>query len=423
MSESYDVAVFGGGLAGVAAALAASSNGALVALFERSSVLGGNASLAQVHTICGFYHAVEVGAQPLPAHEGITRRIIDFLSEHGALRDPVVQGKVAYVPIQSGVLDSALQKMMIKHTSVDLCLDSQIRACSLKNKEFLFQNGDETIRSRYVIDATGGANMAAAWQLPTTEVSSSDAQIMSYIVRVSGLQYESPRKPQDSLNVSVAASRGLIGHQVSSLIGSVTCQFDSDNSCYLALNLNRKTGSEFAPLKVSENHQLREECREALPDLLSLLASRLPGWRSATVTHYPETVGVRESRVLSGRTCLSGDDLQAGKQFEDAIAWATWPMEIWDDPQGARYDYFPKAVGIPLGCLISKAHGRLGAAGRCASADHRALGSIRVLGTAMATGQAIGTAAALAAFQDCELYEVDVAEIHQKLEGLEMVFK
>ena len=50
----YDVAVVGGGSAGVAAAIAASRCGAHTLLLERAACLGGASTLRNVVTYCGL---------------------------------------------------------------------------------------------------------------------------------------------------------------------------------------------------------------------------------------------------------------------------------------------------------------------------------------------------------------------------------
>jgi glycine/D-amino acid oxidase-like deaminating enzyme len=77
----FDVAVVGGGSAGVAAAVSAARSGARSLLVERSDILGGNVGNAFVHTICGLYRLADEGearhAHPgFPQHfaEGLVRR-------------------------------------------------------------------------------------------------------------------------------------------------------------------------------------------------------------------------------------------------------------------------------------------------------------------------------------------------------------
>ena len=58
-AERYDVAVVGGGCAGVAAALAAAGRGARTLLVERANVLGGNASQAFVRWLDALLEALK----------------------------------------------------------------------------------------------------------------------------------------------------------------------------------------------------------------------------------------------------------------------------------------------------------------------------------------------------------------------------
>jgi hypothetical protein len=108
-------------------------------------------------------------------------------------------------------------------------------------------------------------------------------------------------------------------------------------------------------------------------------------------------VGVRESRRLIGRYQLTREDVLTGRTFDDAVARASWPIELWQDGQlGATYEYLEdgQTYEIPLRSLQARDIENLFVAGRCMSATHEALGSARVIGTCLATGDAVGMAAA-----------------------------
>ena len=53
--ETFDVAVIGGGSAGLAAAVTAARSGARTILLERYGYLGGMGTASLVHTFCGLY--------------------------------------------------------------------------------------------------------------------------------------------------------------------------------------------------------------------------------------------------------------------------------------------------------------------------------------------------------------------------------
>ena len=49
---------------------------------------------------------------------------------------------------------------------------------------------------------------------------------------------------------------------------------------------------------------------------------------------------MRESRRVIGRYQLTREDVLGGRAFEDAVARASWPIELWEDGRlGATYEY------------------------------------------------------------------------------------
>jgi hypothetical protein len=110
-------------------------------------------------------------------------------------------------------------------------------------------------------------------------------------------------------------------------------------------------------------------------------------------------VGVRESRRALGERRVETADLEGGATCPDAVALATWPMELREQASGARLRFArdDRATQIPLAALrVAGAHNLL-VAGRCIAASHEAQASLRVIGTCLATGEAAGLAAALLA--------------------------
>jgi hypothetical protein len=123
----------------------------------------------------------------------------------------------------------------------------------------------------------------------------------------------------------------------------------------------------------------------------------LPAFGRAFVSHVAPQVGVRESRRVIGRYELTREDVLSGRKFEDAVARASWPIELWEEGRlGATYEYLEdgQTYDIPLRSLQARDVENLFMAGRCMSATHEALGSARVIGTCLATGEAVGRAAA-----------------------------
>lgn len=112
--------------------------------------------------------------------------------------------------------------------------------------------------------------------------------------------------------------------------------------------------------------------------------------------------GRRESRRLIGDYVLTQDDCTSGRDFDDAIAYSGWaldvhhPKGIYSGSEGPLYC----ATGVnrpkvPYRCTYSKNIDNLFFCGRNVSATHIALGTLRVQKTIMIVSQAVGTAAAM----------------------------
>lgn len=113
-------------------------------------------------------------------------------------------------------------------------------------------------------------------------------------------------------------------------------------------------------------------------------------------------VGKRESRRLMGDYVLSQNDILAQRDFEDAVTYGGWPMDvhtpggIYDaDQPASTFYYVPAFYPIPYRCLYSRNVRNLFMAGRDISVTHIALGSTRLVATCGCEGQAVGTAAYL----------------------------
>jgi hypothetical protein len=139
-----------------------------------------------------------------------------------------------------------------------------------------------------------------------------------------------------------------------------------------------------------------QEGRRRAAGIVEFLKTLRPFAR-AFVSHVAPQVGVRESRRLVGRYQLTRDDVLGARRFDDAVARACWPIELWEEGRpGATYEYLPEGetYDIPLASLQPRDLDNLFVIGRCMSATHEALGSARVIGTCLAVGAGVGAVAA-----------------------------
>jgi hypothetical protein len=150
----------------------------------------------------------------------------------------------------------------------------------------------------------------------------------------------------------------------------------------------------------------------------AFLRKYVPGFDRSYVVQSGVTIGVRETRRITGEYRLSADDILGARKWDDVVARGTYPLDIHNPqgkgtllmrlPPGESYD-------IPLRCLVPQRLDRLTVAGRCISGTHEAHSSYRVMPIAMATGQAAGVCAALAARAGKAVRDVPVGDVQGEL--------
>jgi FAD dependent oxidoreductase len=391
-AERFDVAVIGGGSAGVAAAVAAAHAGARTLLAERSDVLGGNAAQAFVHTICGLYLAADAG-DAVPAHAGFPARFAAGLAQRGGAGRPERAGRVWFLPTDPPRLAAYARELCERAPRVELRLRAALRACTPADAGEGFALGFEgaaAAEARLVVDASGDAAAAALAGAGVEASPPDELQSPSYIVRIEGVDTRA-LEPYARLRA---------GFAVAAAVRAKTLPPGCESVLVRPLGAPRAAGEAFLQVNVPKP--------EGVPydPLDDVQRAALVG-----VAAWPRRLGVRESRRARGELALTREDVLAGRRRDDEVALSTWPIELWRDHRRAHFEHPAGPCSVPLGALVCRGAGRLGVAGRCLSATHEALGALRVIGTALATGEAIGTTAALAADAGSALGDVAPARV------------
>ena len=130
--------------------------------------------------------------------------------------------------------------------------------------------------------------------------------------------------------------------------------------------------------------------------IMDLLHHYLPGCKHAHLISVGHSIGVRETRHMSGRYRLTGEDLMNAKSFEDTIAHGAYHLDVHSPDHKGLESQTPKPYSIPFRICQPIGIDRLLLAGRSVAADQAAESSLRVIPILGAIGQACGTAAALA---------------------------
>ena len=151
--KKYDLAVIGGGFAGVAAAIAAARAGAKVLIVEKSNCLGGAAVNCLVNPFMPYW--TEMDGKRVDLSAGIFKEIHDRLEHHNAMnKESFLEEKLKYIlneMVAEANVDLLFHAYIFK---VEKC-DEHIASIVVATK-----SGEMQVEANYFIDATGDAQLA-----------------------------------------------------------------------------------------------------------------------------------------------------------------------------------------------------------------------------------------------------------------------
>jgi len=400
--ERFDVAVAGGGPAGVAAAITSAALGARTLLVERADLLGGNAANAFVHTICGLHFADE--DEPRTAHPGFPARFAAALRAAGGAGEPERAGRVWVLPTDPVRFAAVAERCCTGAKNLVVRRSCEVRGVRLGGGAAPHElalaspgGGEPSARADLLLDTSGDAAAGALGGAATESPPADEVQLPSFIFRLAGVDHEVLQgfgRLQLTHAVAGAVRAGGLPPGCESVLVRPGAE---PGDAYVTLNVPRPSDGAFSPLDAEQVAALERVARERAQAVADFLRATRPAFAQSRVAAWPRRLGIRESRRLEGRETVTRADVLTARRRDDEVAVSTWPIELWQDHRRARFEYPAGACSVPLGALVSRSHPRLGAAGRCLSGTHEALGALRVIGTALATGEALGVAAALAA--------------------------
>jgi hypothetical protein len=430
-----DVLVVGGGPAGLGAAL-----GAAGALVERHAFLGGNATAALVMPLMSFHTqrgapAPGAAADLLPQDhgpgepvvKGVLRRLLERLhGAGGSLRPSEQTGFV--VPFDPEIFKLVALDLLDEagvHVLLHALATGVIGAPRPDGVVFETKSGPIVIMARAVVDATGDGDIAALSGAPFEIGREGDdlvqpMTLMFRMVEFERTAFAAYRQAHPDQWRGVHGLWDLV--RQASATGELSLAredilfFGTPHERELSVNSTRVTG--VLGTSVWDLTRAEWQARRQMRQIAAFLRKYVPGFERSYVAQSGVTIGVRETRRVTGDYALTAQDILGAHKFDDAIARGTYPIDI-HNPQGKGTLLMRLPPGdwydIPLRCLLPQRVDRLAVAGRCISGTHEAHSSYRVMPIAMATGQAAGVSAALAARESKAMRDVPADDVRGEL--------
>ena len=426
ITSKVDVLVCGGGVAGIAAAVAAARNGAKTLLLERAGFLGGTAT------------GSAMGLIVIPASQltGFPREFFEKLAnEQGAgLGDVVPWDIEAYKLVAMDILlDAGSDVLLYSWVSEPLVNGGKIEGVIIENK-----SGRQAILADVVIDATGDGDIAARAGLAHIKGRESDGAmrpvtVMGRIGNIDTIRFKQfiDQHPEDFSQddgrrvvdidqgiiridgffsvVERAKREGLLDPSAPIHYLRFSGVNSTENTEHATLicnttrvyNIDGTNGRDVTRAEIEGRRQLR--------DVVKLCRAYIPGFENSVLIDTSAFLGVRETRRINGRYTLTYDDITSGKRFDDSVCVMTsvdyGTAEIHGPDyghEGSPNDEWARKMALnlihfefPLGCMLPPDFSNLIVAGRCVSVTHDVDKFVRNMAPTGLVGQSAGTLAAL----------------------------
>jgi ribulose 1,5-bisphosphate synthetase/thiazole synthase len=402
-----DLCVLGAGIAGVSAALEAARLGARVVLAEGGMSLGGQSVAAQIGTFCGLFAS---GRKPPQVTHGVADDILRDLGAQGDLHYRRSRRNTVIVQYRIDALARWVETA-VQRAGVTVLLGAVLRGVRRQDNriaalELVTRYGEIEVSANAFIDATGDAALTWTAGLPVREAVGLSVQGTQMVVLEQVDEAALAGLDRTDLAHRLAAKgppQGLLRQD-----GFVFAFPGSGEALVNMTHLETPLDPVGASALVLEGHALADR-------LLSLLRAEFPAaFGRARIRSYG-LPGVRQTRMIVGAYQLTADDVRSGRDFADAIARCSWPIELHDRAEGVHWEEFDDdhMHYVPLRSLAPPEADNLLAIGRCIDADPLALSSVRVMGPCIAMGAAAAHALDLAGAGS--VHQLDIGALRRRL--------
>ncbi len=379
---NYDVAVAGGGVAGCAAAVEAARAGKSVLLIEKSTQLGGLATIGLINLFVPMCNGR--GTRII---RGMAEEFLQLAIRYGWDNIPADwrggepgQGNTTqrmvsrYSPaIFSLALCEMLDDLGVKILFDTVLTDVESADGTIQKLILLNKSGYSSATAKIYIDATGDCDLCAAAGVPT----------------VTGGNYDIYTCLSCSIDTcQKVVETGDIGHLTHNARGGARIDLFGHGQPADQPLWNGTDGEDVTRYLVQNQRLLLNNIKHE-------------DRKSRDLTMLPVMPQFRTTRHIAGNATLRESDLY--QHCDDSIC------AIND------FEFRDRLFEVPYGTMVRDGFDNVMAVGRCASGEGYGWDVLRVIPPAILTGQAAGAAAAQAIERGVSVTAVDVKALQKKL--------
>lgn len=409
VEHHVDVAITGGGLAGVCAALSAARNGLKVCLIQDRPVLGGNAS-----------SEVRLWSLGATSHMGNNNR---YSREGGIIDEIMLENLYRNPEGNTLILDTVLLEKVTVEENITLLLNTAVYDVDKVDDEtissvtaYCSQNATEyVVKADYFCDGSGDGVVAF----------------------MAGAPFRIGAEGHDEFSEKMAPIQEeseLLGHSIyfySKDVGQPTTFIPPSFASIDKMTLDRVKrikSSDIGPRlwwlefggnldTIYQSEDIKFELWKVVYGVWDYIknSGKFEGVENLTLEWVGTIPGKRESRRFEGETMLVQQDLVEQRSHDDAISYGGWAIDhhpgdgVYSDRPPCQQYHTKGVYTIPLRSFVPQKMKNLFVLGRLISASHIAFGSTRVMCTCAHGGQAIGRAIAL-----CKENNIGIRELFER---------
>ncbi len=413
----YDLAVVGGGIAGICTALAAKRKGCNVVLINDRPILGGCNS-SEIRVCMGG----QIGHAPYERIGDVVREIAPVMGHPTVYKEEYFEDHRKRFAFEVPLRNEGTCVLLLNEAVLEIEKEGDRIAAVIATS---MQSGKKTrIRATLFSDCSGDGILARL----------GGAEVM----------YGNDARSDFGENLAPSEHRNLVmGHSIrwySEQTEEETAfpdidwnlHFDEDSylNCFSG-DWEQETG--FTRDMVKDAEYIRDYGLRAIYSNWSYQKNHAKSkerFAKSELKWVSPFGGKRESYRVKGDYILTQNDFNVPIDYEDATAKITWGIDIhYPEPINkerfgeafrsfAYHRHMPFACPVPYRCLYSKDIENLFLGGRLISVSHIAFSAVRVMRTLGMLGEVVGIAASVCKKNGCTPREVYKAHLDELKDGM-----